>query len=113
MHRAETDRNITPTTQQLEGNANSQRAAGLPSSAMPPVDEASVRAAGTSADRIVPPGTDSVVIENTAVGIGSRWDTFQARLRERRREAVSGCASCSIGSASSHEESADTFKKAI
>src|SRR6516162_7736787 len=25
MHRAETDRNITPTTQQLEGNANSQR----------------------------------------------------------------------------------------
>jgi PRC-barrel domain len=113
MHRAETDRNITPTTQQLEGNVNSQRAAGLPSSAMPPASEADLRAANTTSDRVVPAGTDSVVIENTATGIGGRWDTFQARLRERRKEAVTGCTSCSIGSAGSREESADTFKKAI
>jgi hypothetical protein len=32
---------------------------------------------------------DSVVISNSAVGIGGRWDTFQSRLRERRKNAVS------------------------
>ena len=34
-------------------------------------------------DRAVPAGTDSVVISNSAVGIGCRCDTFQSRLRER------------------------------
>src|SRR3954468_14347256 len=84
MHRAETDRNITPTTYQAEGNVNSQRAAGLPTqSSGSSADDASIRAASGRTDRIVPAGTDSVVIENSATGIGSRWDTFQARLRER------------------------------
>jgi hypothetical protein len=72
------------------------------------------RAASTATERVVPAGTDSVTIENSAVGIGGRWDTFQARLRERRKEAVAGCPTCSVGPAGvKGSESADTLKKAI
>jgi hypothetical protein len=77
-------------------------------------DEAASRRASANSARIVPGGTDSVVIDNTAVGIGGRWDTFQARLRERRKEAVAGCSTCSMGPAASKgSESADTLKKAV
>lgn len=64
--------------------------------------------------RAVPAGVDAVVIDNSAVGIGGRWDTFQARLRERRKEAAEGCRSCSTGPDTVAEaESAETLKKAI
>jgi hypothetical protein len=33
-------------------------------------------------------GTSTVEIDDTAVGIGPRWDTFQDRLRERRKEVI-------------------------
>jgi hypothetical protein len=32
--------------------------------------------------------TDSVEISQSANGIGPRWDTFQNRLRERRKEVI-------------------------
>jgi hypothetical protein len=123
MHRAETDRNITPTTQQLEGNPSSSRAAGRamefdsPGRATTGQSErerADLEAANAPTGRVVPAGTDSVVIENTAVGIGSRWDTFQARLRERRKEAVAACQTCTVGRPSTKAlDSADTLKKAV
>jgi hypothetical protein len=121
MHRAETDRNITPTTQQMQGNQSSLRAEqGLPDATTAgreiggePVAGGSVEAEGMPS-RIVPAGVDSVTISNSASGIGGRWDTFQARLRERRKEAVTGCSTCTVGSAASRgSESADTFKKAV
>lgn len=109
MHREGTDRNITPTTQQMQGNQSSLRAAGEATSF--PADRESkanqfedVRAASESTGRIVPAGSDSVVIESGAAGIGNRFDTFQDRLRERRREAVAECHYCSAG--------ADTLRKA-
>ena len=121
MHRAETDRNITPTTEQLVGNRSSINAEeGNSDSAYrsgqegvrPGRDE--TRNTPASTDRVVPAGTDSVVISTSAVGIGDRWDTFQARLRERRKEAVTGCSTCSIGPQTSRSsESADTWKKAV
>ena len=112
MHRAETDRNITPTTQQLQGNQSSLRASG--NATGPRHSSGATSAATESSERVVPAGTDSVVIGNTAVGIGGRWDTFQARLRERRKEAVAGCRTCTIGPVSvKGSESADTLKKAI
>ncbi len=117
MHRAETDRNITPTTQQLEGNQSSLRASGStarPERVPAPDSGESLDAASASTERVVPAGTDSVTIENSAVGIGGRWDTFQARLRERRKEAVTGCRSCSVGPASVRgSESVADQKKAI
>ncbi len=126
MHRAETDRNVTPTAEQTSGNLESERAAarahGLPgprlatnsnvSSTRAQAQEWDAAAAPT--DRAVPAGTDSVVISNSAVGIGGRWDTFQSRLRERRKEAVSGCSTCTGESAVKRgSESAETLRKAV
>lgn len=101
MHRAGTDRNLTPTEQQGSGNLSSERAAaaahGAPSaSATRPgsLTQADLDAASAPTDRVVPAGSDSVVISSSAVGIGDRWDTFQSRLRERRKQAVATCRTC-------------------
>ena len=48
-------------------------------------------------------GTGSVEISQSAMGIGPRWDNFQNRLRERRKEAIT---------TGSTEESADKYRKA-
>ncbi len=122
MHRSETDRNITPTAQQTVGNPNSEQAAaqarGQVTSFQRPAGagagRADLEAASSSTDRAIPAGTDSVVISNSAVGIGGRWDTFQSRLRERRKEAVTGCNTCSGESALKRgSESTDTLRKAV
>ena len=122
LHRAETDRNITPTTQQTSGNPVSERAAaqtqGWTTASRPPAgtaaERAELEAASSTTNRAVPAGTDAVVISNSAVGIGGRWDTFQSRLRERRKEAVSGCNTCSKESAVKRgSESVDTLRKAV
>jgi len=122
LHRAETDRNITATTQQTSGNPVSERAAaqtqGWTTASRPPASTAAERAeleaASSTTNRAVPAGTDAVVISNSAVGIGGRWDTFQSRLRERRKEAVSACNTCSQESAVKRgSESVDTLRKAV
>lgn len=122
MHRAETDRNITPTTQQVSGNSNSQLASDhaqgrVPvsrSTASSSSSRADLAAAAAPTDRVVPAGSDSVVISNSAVGIGGRWDTFQSRLRERRKEAVTHCNTCTGESAVKRgSESVDTLRKAV
>ena len=99
MHRSETDRNVTPTTQQLQGNISSVRAAGIetPREAAEHSGSASpedVEAACAPTERIVPPGDSSMMITTSPNGIGQRWDTFQQRLRERRKEAIGECGSC-------------------
>jgi len=80
MHRAETDRNITPTTQQMSGNSPSERAAA--DAAAETSDTEALTSGGYAAS------TDTVKISQSAVGIGPRWDTFQDRLRERRKEVI-------------------------
>jgi hypothetical protein len=83
MHRKETDRNITPTTYQMPGTSPSERAANAAGSASDVSDEETeLDEAGYAA------GTDSIVIDDNAMGIGPRWDRFQERLRERRKEAI-------------------------
>ena len=88
MHREGTDRNITPTTQQMEGNLASARAAGAPTTARTSPENI----AEIEDTEFIEPGyaasTDTVEIDTSAVGIGPRWDTFQNRLRERRKEVV-------------------------
>lgn len=123
MHRAETDRNITPTTYQSTGNYNSERSASVAhgGSAVPKMPavttsnaSADMDAASSLTERVVPAGTDTVVIDNTAVGIGGRWDTFQSRLRERRKEAVAACRTCTGESAVKRgSESTETLRKAV
>jgi sporulation protein YlmC with PRC-barrel domain len=113
MHRAGTDRNITPTTQQMQGNSPSARAA-QGSGWAAGSEGTNGESGGSTSARVVPAGTDSVAISNSAEGIGGRWDTFQSRLRERRKEAVAGCKTCSVGSASARgTESAGTLRKAV
>ncbi len=122
MHRAGTDRNITPTTAQTSGNVASEQAAAeaqgystiSPVPASPRGSRADLDAASATSERAVPAGTDSVVIDNSAVGIGGRWDTFQSRLRERRKEIVAHCNTCSGQSAMKRgSESVDTLRKAV
>jgi hypothetical protein len=116
MHRVGTDHNITPTTQQM-GTSPSERAAdraaGLPSgsvASVTPISEAKADAKAASAPtgRVVPAGIDTVVISNSASGIGGRWDTFQNRLRERRKESIGAGSAERAGT-----ESATTLRKAV
>jgi sporulation protein YlmC with PRC-barrel domain len=95
MHREGTDRNITPTTQQMEGNLESERAADAAHGRVLRRDVSLAGASGTSDDDTAAfeePGfaasADSVAIDSNAIGIGPRWDRFQDRLRERRKEAL-------------------------
>ena len=69
--------------------------------------------AGTGSERIIPPTANDVTISSSAAGIGARWDTFQSRLRQRRKEAVLSCKTCMDGLASSRSfESAEQERKA-
>jgi hypothetical protein len=99
MHRAETDRNITPTTQQMPGSFPSTLAgdfdAGNPSTGI--TDTGALTEGGFAAS------TDSVVISQSPNGIGQRWDRFQDQLRERRKEVINTGRT---------EESADKYRKA-
>lgn len=108
MHRAETDRNITPTTQQMRGTSSFSPATNPSGRTQQAAD---VEAASRPTERVIPAGTDSVVISNSAVGIGGRWDTFQSHLRQRRKEAVVGCKTCTGTGAQS--ESPGTLRKAV
>jgi hypothetical protein len=94
MHRAGTDRNITPTTQQMAGNRASARD-------VDPMAETADIGAFTKGGFAA--STDSVVISHGAMGIGPRWDTFQNRLRERRKEVINTVAT---------EDGADKYRKA-
>jgi|GraSoiStandDraft_5_1057265.scaffolds.fasta_scaffold37055_3 hypothetical protein len=122
QHRAETDRNITPTTYQATGNLNSERAEAATQGTPPPrmpqstgtASRADINAAASSTERAVRAGTDSVVINTSANGIGGRWDTFQSRLRERRKEVISRCQTCSdLNATKRGSESATTLRKAV
>jgi sporulation protein YlmC with PRC-barrel domain len=92
MHRDGTDRNITPTTYQQVGNISSERASGnLTATGKTPeisgsAETSDIEDTGTLEGFAA--STDTVEIDNSAVGIGGRWDTFQDRLRERRKEVI-------------------------
>jgi hypothetical protein len=85
----------------MEGNSPSVR----------PVDSTAGRVAaeidGTDTDALTEGGfaasTGSVVISQGAMGIGPRWDTFQDRLRERRKEVIDTGAT---------DEDADGYRRA-
>ena len=64
--------------------------------------------------RIIPAGSDEVTIQSSAMGIGSRWSTFEQRLRQRRRDITQSCQTCTIGPASDRgSESVSDERKAV
>ncbi|MGH9528663.1 MAG: PRC-barrel domain-containing protein [Terriglobales bacterium] len=103
QHRGGSDHNVTPTADEMPEEA------GSIGSQISREENASL-----TADRIVPAGADEVVINNTAVGIGSRWSNFEDRLRQRRRDIISQCETCRAeslpGTASERER--DELRKA-
>ena len=124
MHRAETDRNITPTTQQMtQGSGATGPVTGTPEAARyssrglssedasSRADVGSERLSSESMD-LSNPASDDVTISNSAAGIGARWDTFQSRLRQRRREVISSCTTCSLGPMSERDQTG-TERKAV
>jgi sporulation protein YlmC with PRC-barrel domain len=102
QHRKGSDRDITPTASEMPaepGSIGSQLSEG---------ENASL------SSRIVPAGSDDVTISNSAMGIGARWLNFEGRLRQRRRDIVSSCTSCTIGPASDRaSDSATQERKSI
>jgi len=128
MHRAGTDRNITPTTPQMPGNSRPARAAAIPWADSgkrnagriddpgfhdpgfdnpgfdnPGLDNPGFEDSGAFTEGGLAAGTDSVEISSGAMGMGPRWDTFQNRLRERRKEVIRSGATA---------ESAERYPKA-
>jgi len=98
QHREGSDHDVTPTPDEMPsepGSIGSQLTA-------------SERAEVSS--RIIPATANEVTIQSSAAGIGSRWLTFEARLRERRREITRACKTCAVGPAS---ETAEQERKAV
>jgi sporulation protein YlmC with PRC-barrel domain len=98
QHRKGSDRDITPTPDEMpaqSGSIGSQ----LSASKQPELSS-----------RVIPAGSDEVTIQNSAVGIGARWSNFESRLRQRRRDITRACTTCTVGPAS---ESAGQERKAV
>jgi sporulation protein YlmC with PRC-barrel domain len=122
MHRAETDRNITPTTAQMtqgtgatgpmvgetSGRSVSSSPTGVGSEISTDTPEETAResrfASGTStaSSETATSGVNRTVTpirSNTDLGIepqgpGRRWSSFEDRLRQRRAEIVASCTAC-------------------
>jgi PRC-barrel domain len=98
MHRAATDRNITPTTkQQIDASSGTL---GL---ANDDQDEAELD---------VTPMRTEASLDVDPSGPSLRWDTFEDRLRQRRQEIVSFCATCKSSPASETISERDARRKA-
>src|SRR5581483_11339682 len=122
MHRAETDRNITPTTAQMTKGTG----ATGPLEA-PPIggtgDDMTFRS-GTSAgassgfnsgtwtetgpashsgvDRSLTPVRTNTDLQIEPMGPGRRWSRFEDKLRQRRSDIISGCSACGRQPSSEH-----------
>jgi len=112
MHRAETDRNITPTTQQMTQGSGAPGRMGETSGNYGSSADKNAESEAGRLSNISSPASDDVTISNSAAGIGGRWDTFQSRLRQRRKEVVRACTTCSVGPMSERDE-AGTERKAV
>ncbi len=64
--------------------------------------------------RIIPAGDNEVTIQSSGAGIGSRWLTFEDRLRQHRRDITESCTTCTVGPAADRSaQSATRERKAV
>ncbi|HET7209646.1 MAG TPA: PRC-barrel domain-containing protein [Terriglobales bacterium] len=106
MHRAETDRNITPTPAQMTkgtgatGPQNDEVQGGMnvvPSSKTVLHSGTSTQTGPTSdagVNRTVTPVRRDSDLQIEPSGPGRRWSSFEEKLRARRQEIVTGCSAC-------------------
>ncbi|PYX87113.1 MAG: hypothetical protein DMG68_12870 [Acidobacteria bacterium] len=107
MHRAETDRNITPTTSQMTqgtgatgplvgennrpaGSGSSSTSSGMASG----TSTASSVTAESGVNRTVTPIRTDTDLGIEPTGPGRRFSSFEDKLRQRRAEIISGCSAC-------------------
>jgi sporulation protein YlmC with PRC-barrel domain len=125
MHRAETDRNITPTTAQMTkdtgatGPLNDASTVAQPQGGINaiPTEGTGLRGptpqTGPTSDagvnRSVTPIRSDTTLGMEPQGPGRRWSTFEEKLRARRQEIVTGCAEC--GTQPSSERLTDRERK--
>ncbi len=122
MHRAETDRNITPTTAQMTKGTGATGPLNAPPSGGTG-DDMTFRS-GTSAgpssgfnsgtstetgptahagvDKTVTPARTDTTLQVEAWGPGRRWSRFEDKLRQRRSDIVAGCTECGRQPSSEH-----------
>lgn len=126
MHRAETDRNITPTTAQMTrgtgatGPLNDASTVAQPGGGVNavPSERTGLRGptpqTGPTSDagvnRSVTPIRSDSSMSIEPQGPGRRWSTFEEKLRARRQEIVSGCNAC--GTQPSSERLSERERKA-
>lgn len=123
MHRAETDRNITPTTSQMtqgtgatgplvgESNRPIGSGSGSGSAAMGSgTSTASSITAESGVNRSVTPIRTDTDLGIEPQGPGRRFSSFEDKLRQRRAEIISGCAAC--GTQPSSERLSERDRKA-
>lgn len=102
LHRKGSDHDITPTPDEMPAEP------GSIGSQLTPSERAEVNS------RIIPAAANEVTIQSSAAGIGSRWLTFEARLRQRRRDVTRACTTCTVGPVSDRSaESATQKRKAV
>ncbi len=122
MHRAETDRNITPTTAQMTKGTGATGPLNAPPVGGTGADM--TFRSGTSAepgpgfnsgtstetgptshagvDKSVTPARTDTTLQVEAWGPGRRWSRFEDKLRQRRSDIVAGCAECGRQPSSEH-----------
>ncbi len=102
QHRKGSDHDITPTADEMPPE---------PDSIGSQISEAENR---RLSERIIPAGSDEVTIQDSGAGIGSRWLTFESRLRQAHRDLTLGCPSCTVGPASDRgDENVTDERKAV
>ena len=99
QHREGSDRNITPTPEEMPAQPGS-----IGSQLSPQENE-------RLSSRITPAGRDTVTIPNSGAGIGDRWLNFESRLRQRRRDITQSCTSCSVGPAADRSAASTTDER--
>jgi sporulation protein YlmC with PRC-barrel domain len=102
QHRKGSDRDITPTPQEMPAEAGSL------GSQLSPEERAEL------SSRVIPAGSNVVTIQSSGAGIGGRWLTFEQRLRQHRRDLTQSCRTCTVGPASDRSsESVADERKAV
>ncbi|HVO63961.1 MAG TPA: PRC-barrel domain-containing protein [Terriglobales bacterium] len=116
MHRAETDRNITPTTAQMtrgtgaSGPLNDASTASQPQGGINVIpSEGTGLRADAGVNRSVTPIRSDTDFGIQSQGPDRRWTTFEEKLRARRQEIVAGCSAC--GTQLSSERLAERERK--
>ncbi|MBV9343319.1 MAG: PRC-barrel domain-containing protein [Acidobacteria bacterium] len=82
QHRKGSDRDITPTPDEFSPEP------GSIGQELSPSERAEINS------RIIPATANEVTIQSSGTGIGSRWLTFEQRLRQRRHDITRACTTC-------------------